>query len=109
MVYSYLKLKELIKVASLSSVEREIVRSSKIAKENRKRGNFKCKFDSVFFKRYSTKDKVKCLKFAIELRSDLRLHLECQREDEKLFRNFFPDLIAAAVKSSTNLHIIDYG
>jgi hypothetical protein len=54
-VYSYLPIDALIKVASLSKRERETVLNSKIVKENRKKNvNFWSHYDTVFFERYNS-------------------------------------------------------
>jgi hypothetical protein len=52
--YSYLFPKELIKVASLSKREREIVLTSRIVKENRKSIKFVFRLENYNFKEYST-------------------------------------------------------
>ena len=49
-IYSYLQYYEVIKVASLSKREREIVLNSKIIKENRLKKRYVC-WDSSFFDR----------------------------------------------------------
>ncbi len=66
-VYSYLALKELIKVATLSKRERDTVLNSKIIKENRKYTYVKCKFDTSFLEIYSSDVAVKGLLIAIQL------------------------------------------
>ena len=85
-VYSYLRLEELIQVASLSKRERLIVLNSNIVKENRYGGE--CTFNTLSINnKYSTDIAVKGLLIRIQLCSKFILHLDvCKPDDEKRFK-----------------------
>ncbi len=53
-IYSYLNLKEMIKVATLSKRERQTVLNSRIIKENRNDFPLLCMFSTNFFSKYSS-------------------------------------------------------
>jgi hypothetical protein len=64
-VYSYLNVKDLIKVMSLSKNERETIPNSKIIKENRKNIGFCLKIRTDDFPKYSSQVSLKGLLLAI--------------------------------------------
>jgi hypothetical protein len=95
-VYSYLKIKALLKVATLSKKERETVLNSKIVKESRWLRYF---LKTNFFAHKNWSDvAVKGLLVAIQLNNCLEINLiYANHKDEKRFKYVFPAMIAAAV------------
>jgi hypothetical protein len=86
LTYSYLCIKELLKVASLTKRERETVLNSKIIKENRNECWFKCNFFTSKIDSYLTKNCQKGLLTAIQLSNRIQFYFDDYHCDYNNFK-----------------------
>ena len=82
-IYSYLEIKQLVKVASLSKRERETVLNSKIVKENRNEKGFNLTLGPNKFKKNTTDIAIKGLLMAIRLNNTFALSMYTLDNDEE--------------------------